>query len=42
MYIISVCPFVALLKATYAENADIVLFSRYSKAFIVDLLFVLI
>ena len=31
---ISVCPFVALLKATYAENSHIVLSCRYYKAFI--------
>ena len=39
-----VCPFVALLKATYAENSHIVLSSRYlkKKSFIVNLLCVLI
>ena len=30
-WFISVCPFVALLKATYAENSHIVLSSRYYK-----------
>ena len=39
---ISVCPFLVLLKATYAENSRIALSCRYSKAFIFNLLCVLI
>ena len=39
---ISVCTFVALLKATYAEHSYIVLSSRYKKALIFNLLCVLI
>ena len=42
VFYISVCPFVALLKATYADIFCIVLSSRYQKAFIFDILCVLI
>ena len=41
-YIYIVCPFVALLKATCAENSHIALSSWYQKAFIFNLLCVLI
>ena len=39
---IFLCPFVALLKATYAENSHIVLCCQHQKAFMVNLLCVLI
>ena len=38
----NVCPFVALSEAAYAENSHNVLSSRYEKAFIFNLFYVLI
>ena len=36
--VVYVCPFVALLKATYVENSHIVLSCRYEKVFMFNLL----